>query len=255
MGKRIIVSLLLIVVIIAVVAVGSSLIFRSNYADVTALEAQAAVSDNNFGTTAAENASGSHGISQESATVTAPAATSTPMVLSTSEAEERLLAADLNLTEKICQMLFVTQEALTGYNTVTKSGTATQSSIEEYPVGGIIYFSDNLVTVDQVTSMISNIQNYSRARTGIGLFIGVDEEGGSVARLADSLGTAAFSDMSVYGAAGDTEAAYEIGTALAGSLKSLGFNVDFAPVADVLTNSDNQVVQTRSFGSDPDLVS
>lgn len=49
--------------------------------------------------------------------------------------------------------------------------------------------------------------------------------------------------------------AYNIGSTQAKELTALGFNVNFSPVADVLTNEDNTVVKERSFGSDPDLVS
>jgi beta-N-acetylhexosaminidase len=161
----------------------------------------------------------------------------------------------MTLEEKLCQMLFVTPEALTGYTRVTQSGETTKSALEEWPVGGIIYFSSNLVSVDQTTEMLTNIQSFSKELTGRGLFLGVDEEGGSVARVADSLGTTSFDDMSVYGAAGDTEAVYNIGATQASELTALGFNVNFSPVADVLTNEENTVVQDRSFGSDPDLVS
>jgi beta-N-acetylhexosaminidase len=179
----------------------------------------------------------------------------TPVVIASETSRAQELAAGMSLQEKICQMLFVTQEALTGFTTVTQSGDTTRSALEEYPVGGIIYFGSNLKTADQTRTMIENIQTFAQERSGFGLFIGVDEEGGTVARLADNLGTTAFDDMAVYGAEGDTQKAYEIGITLAGELKNLGFNVDFAPVADVLTNQENTVVQYRSFGADPVLVS
>jgi beta-N-acetylhexosaminidase len=160
----------------------------------------------------------------------------------------------MTLQEKICQLLFVTPEALTGYGQVTQSGTATMEALLRYPVGGVIYFSANLETVEQTQEMLGNIQSYSRTLTGRGLFLGVDEEGGTVARAASSLGTTAFQNMAAYGAAGDTQAVYDIGRTLAQDLGALGFNLDFAPVADVLTNEDNTVVRDRSFGSDPELV-
>ena len=172
----------------------------------------------------------------------------------TSTLEAKNIVSGMTLEEKICQMLFVTQESLTGYNLVMQSGAATQSAYNSYPVGGIIYFASNLISVDQTTEMIRNIQDYAKERTGLGLFIGVDEEGGSVARLADSLGTTQFQDMAVYGEAGDAQAAYDIGATISGDMRTLGFNVDFAPVADVLTNRDNTTIGVRSFGSNPDLV-
>ncbi len=259
MLKRFLIAVFILIVAIGLIIVGASMIFSVSYADVTALEEQANTTASGFGDTIIETteetvpdqATEDIGTSDtvENGIITAD----TEDTMDTA-AKARLLTDELTLTEKICQMLFVTQEVLTGYSVVTKSGSATQAAIEEYPVGGIVYFGQNLISVEQTTEMITNIQNYSRATTGIGLFIGVDEEGGSVARLANNLGTAAFEDMSVYGAEGDISKAYEIGTTLAQEMKAIGFNVDFAPVADVLTNDENQVVQTRSFGSDPELV-
>ena len=61
-------------------------------------------------------------------------------------------------------------------------------------------------------------------------------------------------DMAEIGAQRDGSRAHEVGTIIGGYLKEYGFNMDFAPDADVLTNPDNQVVARRSFGSDPELV-
>ena len=267
MGKRFLISMLLVVVIVAAVTLCAMLIFNGNYEDLAALQAQSpSPTPDLFGQTLGQLPLASEQPSAvEPAEAPAPAAAeqaqssqeqAAPAVSSdASPVRAKALLEDMTLEEKICQMLFVTPEALTGYTTVTQSGNATKSSLEDYPVGGIIYFSSNLITMDQTQEMIDNIQNFARERSGFGLFIGVDEEGGSVARLADNLGTTEFEDMSVYGAQGDTQKAYEIGTTLAKDLKSLGFNVDFAPVADVLTNEDNEVVRDRSFGSDAGLVS
>ena len=60
--------------------------------------------------------------------------------------------------------------------------------------------------------------------------------------------------MNLIGESGDTDKAYEVGVTIGTYLSDLGFNVDFAPVADVLTNSENQIVAKRSFGSDSELV-
>ena len=87
--------------------------------------------------------------------------------------------------------------------------------------------------------------------------ISVDEEGGTVTRIAgnSNFDVETIENMSEVGAGGDIDRAYEIGTILGGYLSELGFNMDFAPDADVLSNPDNQVVRERSFGSDPELVS
>lgn len=92
---------------------------------------------------------------------------------------------------------------------------------------------------------------------GLPMFISVDEEGGKVARIAknSNFSVETFSDMRSIGDSGDTAKAYEVGNTIGAYLNQYGFNLDFAPDADVLTNPDNQVIGTRSFGTDPYVVS
>lgn len=85
--------------------------------------------------------------------------------------------------EKVAQMFVVTPEALTGVDVVISAGDTTREAINQYPVGGIIYFTQNLTDLEQVKEMISNTQNYSRERVGLPMLIGVDEEGGTVSRI------------------------------------------------------------------------
>jgi beta-N-acetylhexosaminidase len=257
MGKRFLLSLLIILVVVGCIVAGSSMIFSSRYEALAAEQDTESVEEpEDLTSLAGQVVQQTEDTTQTSTTVPTPQVSSADSVTSdASTAQAKVMLQSMTLEEKVCQMLFVTPEALTGYTRVTQSGDATREALEEWPVGGIIYFSSNLVTVDQTTEMLANIQTYSKELTGRGLFLGVDEEGGSVARVADSLGTTSFDDMSVYGDAGDTEAAYNIGATQASELTALGFNVNFSPVADVLTNEDNTVVQDRSFGSDPELVS
>jgi beta-N-acetylhexosaminidase len=257
MGKRFLLSLLIILVVVGCIVAGSSMIFSSRYEALAAEQDTESVEEpEDLTSLAGQVVQQTEDTTQTTTTVPTPQVSSADSVTSdASTAQAKVMLQSMTLEEKVCQMLFVTPEALTGYTRVTQSGDATREALEEWPVGGIIYFSSNLVTVDQTTEMLANIQTYSKELTGRGLFLGVDEEGGSVARVADSLGTTSFDDMSVYGDAGDTEAAYNIGATQASELTALGFNVNFSPVADVLTNEDNTVVQDRSFGSDPELVS
>lgn len=70
-------------------------------------------------------------------------------------------------------MMIVTPESITGVEKATEAGEATKTAIEKYPVGGLIYFSKNIVSENQIKNMINNSQSYSK----IPLFISVDEEG------------------------------------------------------------------------------
>ena len=168
------------------------------------------------------------------------------------DAKVQDLIAGMSLEEKVAQMFFVTPENLTGVDVATQAGETTRQALTQYPVGGLIYFSKNIYDEEQLTTMIRNSQSYSE----IPLFIGVDEEGGSlVARIANhpNFDVEKFPDMAEIGATGDPSRAYEVGSTIASYLKDYGFNLDFAPDADVLTNPNNTAIGVRSFGSDPDM--
>ena len=79
--------------------------------------------------------------------------------------------------------------------TAIAAGDTTKARLEEYPVGGLIYFAANLKDREQTMTMIENSQKYSLERSGIPLFISVDEEGGDVARCSYKLGTTALQPM------------------------------------------------------------
>ena len=163
----------------------------------------------------------------------------------------------MTLEEKVNQLFMITPEALTGVGTVIQAGDGTREALAEHPVGGLIYFAQNLKDPDQTRTMLENTQEYASARSGFPIFLSVDEEGGQVARVGSNpaFGVPEIGNMSEVGAGGDTQEAYETGSTIGAYLKDLGFNMDAAPDADVLTNPANEVVKYRSFGSDPELVS
>ena len=167
------------------------------------------------------------------------------------------LLSSLSLEEKVAQLFVALPEQLIGnVSRVTAAGEATREAINNRPVGGIVYLESNLVSPEQTKTMLQNVQQYSMDRLNLPMFLCVDEEGGQVTRLARKAGfdLPVYDNMSVIGSQGDTEQAYQMGESIGQYLYDLGFNTDFAPVADVLTNPNNQVVSYRSFGSDPETV-
>lgn len=164
----------------------------------------------------------------------------------------------MSLREKVGQLFIVRPEAL-AENSNAETAPATDrvddaviSRIEEYPVGGIALFSRNITSAEQLPMFISDLQSSSKYP----LFIAVDEEGGRVARIANSdfFNVASYKSMEDIGKAGDASKAEEVGRQIGLYLKELGFNLDFAPVADTNTNPQNIVIGDRSYGSDPALV-
>ncbi|MDO4291839.1 MAG: glycoside hydrolase family 3 protein [Eubacteriales bacterium] len=156
--------------------------------------------------------------------------------------------AGMTLEQKVAGLFFVTPEQLTGVGQVIQAGDGTREALAKYPVGGIIYFAKNIQSADQLTQMLSNTVSYSP----FPLFLGVDEEGGKVARVADALQLDNTGAAAQLGSAEKAQSAYET---IGGYLSSYGFNVDFAPVADVLTNPDNTVIGDRAFSSDAQTAS
>lgn len=164
-----------------------------------------------------------------------------------------------NMTEheKICQLFIVTPEQLVNangnaFNTVTEAGDTTKASLENYPVAGVIYFGQNVVSREQIIAMNNNLQEFSK----YGLFISVDEEGGEISRLARNNieGVTHLQDMSYYGSLDNNiDEVAKVGSTLGLELKSLGFNVDFAPVADIEISS-NHTMGERMFSDDPEVV-
>lgn len=189
------------------------------------------------------------------------AASSAPDAASSGTADDRAAQAaaiveGMTLEEKVAQMFIVTPETITGVGTATAAGTTTQQALEAYPVGGIVYFQKNLENPDQTRTMIENTQRYAQETVGLPLFIGVDEEGGTVSRVG---GVARGTDGGHVADVGDAEPAVaaqakETAQTIGGYLSDLGFNLNFAPDADICGDPATDVMARRSFGQDPELV-
>lgn len=157
--------------------------------------------------------------------------------------------AEMSLENKVAGLFMITPESLTGVDTVIQAGDTTKQKLSEYPVGGLIYFSKNIKSADQLKEMLDTTRNTMIYP----VFLAVDEEGGSVSRVAGAGLAENVGDMSEIGSTCDPEKAKEAGTTIGTYLSQFGFNVDFAPVADVVS-AENAVIGNRSFGSDPNVV-
>ena len=158
--------------------------------------------------------------------------------------------SEMSLEDKVAGLFIVTPEALTGVDRAVKAGDGTKEALEKYPVGGLIYFKQNIQSKDQITEMLAN----TTAMSKYPIFLAVDEEGDSVARVADALKLDKVDSAAEIGETGDTNNAYTTYQTIGSYLMEYGFNLNFAPVADVLTNPDNDAIGERSFGSNADTV-
>lgn len=165
--------------------------------------------------------------------------------------DERIGA--MTLEQKVAQLFIVTPEALVeGVSQVTQAGDMTREGVTAHPVGGIVYFAQNLLDPEQTTTMLANVKQFYADAGNVAPFIAVDEEGGTVVRVADNeaFGAQDVGDASALGSAGDTEAAKRAAEQIADYLMPLGFNLDFAPVADVVDPLRSDTMGLRSLSSD-----
>ena len=162
----------------------------------------------------------------------------------------RQTLSSMTQDEKIWQLFYVTPELLTGVETATRAGDSTKEALEKMPVGGIIYFAKNFEDRAQTQQMLHNTKSYTK----IPLFLGTDEEGGTVSRVGSNpaMGGIEVPSMQSLGEQADPAAVYQAGQDISESLRAVGLNMDFAPVADVASSS-SAVIGSRSFGSDAQL--
>lgn len=134
-----------------------------------------------------------------------------------------------------------------------------QEIIARDQIGGVILFANNLQDVPQLAALTWQLQQAVAKENPLGLFIGIDQEGGNVVRLPRHQATNFPGNMALAAAtqnpAKRAEWAYQQGQIIASEIGSVGFNVNFAPVVDVQSNPLNPVINVRAFGDDPARIS
>lgn len=143
----------------------------------------------------------------------------------------------MSQTEKLGQMVMIGIQG-------TKVDDDSLYMLNQYHMGGVILFDRNMESPEQVKQLTSDLQVQSNEK--VPLFIGIDEEGGDVVRMAEKL-TPPPSQKEI-GETGDIEQAKIWAIKTAKSLKDMGINVNFAPVADVGSNDK------RSYSTDTNTV-
>lgn len=157
--------------------------------------------------------------------------------------------SSMTLEQKVAQLFIVEPSVLDDL------GGDDGDPMQRYPVGGLLFPAYYMESPDQTRAMLSEMQQRSQDAVGVPLFLCIDEEGGTVLRVASNpaFGVYDVGDMAAIGATGDVEAAGNAASYIGSYLHDLGFNVDLAPVAD-LSNGEDWMAW-RSFGSDADLTS
>ncbi|WP_458123178.1 beta-N-acetylhexosaminidase [Paenibacillus sp. Z3-2] len=125
--------------------------------------------------------------------------------------------------------------------------------IREYHVGGVIYFRRNVESVNQLTRLSAELQGIAAEVGELPLMISVDQEGGMVARI-DKDGVTQVPGNMALGATGNPEYTLECARILGRELKSIGIDMNLAPVVDVNNNALNPVIGVRSYGENAERV-
>lgn len=166
------------------------------------------------------------------------------------EIAEHSLAAKLYkmpLDEKIGQMLMV------GINGTTPESDA-KEMIDDKHVGGIILYGKNIKTANQTVNFTNQLKTINQsAKNPLPLFISVDEEGGSVERMPSPI-LKMPSNFAV-GKKDDSNFSYNVGETLGREVHELGFNMDYAPVLDVIKSPTTSAIGDRSFSTNANIVS
>lgn len=155
------------------------------------------------------------------------------------EVEAKL--SQMTLEEKVAQMFITSPEELTGADPVTVAGEGTKSAIDTYPVGGLIYASKNFVGPEQTLNLLQGTQGYSQEKTGLNLFLIIEEQGGETASpLASVNAYQMIASPADLGAQGNPDEVAAAANARAAYLNAETFNTVLAPVADVADGSSEE---------------
>ena len=155
--------------------------------------------------------------------------------------------AGMSIEQKVAALFFVTPEQLLGIETpVTEVGSSVSEKLNQYPVGGIVLKEGNITSAEGLSEMVSNLQVFTQNS----LFIGISDEGGEDSPFITSgiSENVIASQKEIAEALGNT-GAYSAGISLGSELKQFGFNVDFAPLADV-SLKDGSIAEQKGFGKD-----
>lgn len=170
---------------------------------------------------------------------------------STRDTKIQIALENMTLQEKIGQLLIVNLELLDDNSECIKITKTMKEKIKNYSVGGVIFFARNIDNPKQTKQFIQSLQKTSK----IPMFISVDEEGGEISRIGNNpkMKTTKFPSMAEIGKTGDENKAFEVGDTIGKEIKELGFNLDFAPIADLETNPDSPEIGKRAFSAEPEI--
>lgn len=166
----------------------------------------------------------------------------------------------LTLREKVGQLFVVCPDAIdpdlslidvnSGKKGIKKITREMKNYYKKYPAGGFIIFDKNLESKEQLIKLNEDLHSLGKVKS----FIYVDEEGGRVARIANNknFDVQKFDPMYTVAKENDESKVFNVGNTIGKYLFELGFDVDFAPDADIFYPEGNNVIGNRAFSEDPE---
>ncbi|MEW5981582.1 MAG: beta-N-acetylhexosaminidase [Acidobacteriota bacterium] len=124
-----------------------------------------------------------------------------------------------------------------------------RSLARDFDLGGVVLFSRNVEEPEQIAELSAEC---ARLSDDPPLWVGIDQEGGRVARLRGAF--TRWPAAHVLGRSGSDALVRRFAAALAREMRAVGITLNFAPVLDVLSNPRNAVIGDRAFGADAAMV-
>lgn len=155
------------------------------------------------------------------------------------------LLNSMTVQEKIGQLVLVGIEG-------TALDDTSRRLLEDYHVGGFIFFKDNIESAQQSVKLFNDLKE-ANAANPVPLWLSIDEEGGRVTRFPDEY--VKLPSSGKVGSKGDLTLTKRVGGLIAQKVAGLGLNMVFAPVLDINSNPNNPVIGDRSFGNSAETVS
>ena len=149
----------------------------------------------------------------------------------------------------ISQKLMAGQRLMLGFDGIELNEDL-KYIIDDIKACGIILFTRNIESPEQVTCLCRACQDYAKSRGVPPLFISVDQEGGAVARLKEP-----FTVFKGNPFIESVEDARKFASITADELKQVGINMDFAPVLDIAPEGVDSIMKDRVFKGDAKKVS
>ncbi len=159
-----------------------------------------------------------------------------PQFLSVSDTWADSIMKRMNREQKIAQFFMVA-----AYSDKRNNEKEIQTWIEQYGIGGVIFFQGDTASQRAMTHRL-------QAKSNVPLLIGMDAEWGPAMRLSNSR---KYPFQLTMAAANDEKLTKELAYWIGRECADLGVHLNFAPVADINTNPKNPIIGFRAFGENP----